>query len=197
MIAFFPFNLSQYSLRLSSSLSCADLTFRDFVFQISNISLMRHFDLIQVSGDLRLFPLIINSCLCFSRFDIINFLLNFPFKLLNSLFPLWNLSSFFINFLLFVSYIFFFLLKLSFISCADLSDERIDVTTRLTNLLSQLINMHPLLELLPQIVLLVFKEVTLVLQVFGILHFSIFDINLVDLSEILFIILYRFIIISI
>jgi hypothetical protein len=74
-----------------------------------------------------------------------------------------DLPSFFVNLLLPSADIIFPSLQLTLVGSTDLGHQSIDVSAALTDLLGQIVDLNPLLELLPQICLLVLKKLPLIL----------------------------------
>lgn len=70
--------------------------------------------------------------------------------------------------------------ELSRVGCSDLLEQLGDVTTALTDLLGQIVDLHSLLQLSSQVVLLILVQVSLVFQVLVVLQFSIVDVYLVE-----------------
>ena len=151
---------------------------------------MVHLYLIEVSCDLCLLPLVVKLSLILSAFDLFYFLLELAFPLLDSKLALGYLASLLVHFLLSTADVVFSSLQVAFIGCSYFGDQGVDVARRLADLLGKVVYLNTLLELLSQVLLLVFEKLALVLKRFGILHLSILDVYLVKLGK-FFLILFQ------
>ena len=159
-----------------------DFSFDDLILDKSEVLQVFHFFLIDVLYDFLFFTLVVHFVVGFARFDLLDLLLKFPFPLHNRSPSLRNLRSLGVKLLFSSHKLVFAPIEFWLIGGTNFLKELLDVSGRLWDLLGELVDLDAFFELLLQVWLLILKQSPLIVQVFLILKFSIFQVNFVKLS---------------
>ena len=190
MLDLFLLNLLINLLNILPDLPGFDLALNYFVPDEPHILEMIHLYLIEVCCDLCLLPLVVQLSLILSALNLLDFLLEFTFPLLNSKLSLGYLTSLLVDFFFSTADVVFSSLKIAFVGCSYFGNQGVDIAWRLADLLGKVVYLNTFLELLSQVLLLVFEKLALVLKRFSVLHLSVLDVNFVKLRK-LFLILFN------